>query len=88
MTAIRVLMEITTMADHPSEKCYLDIVGPLPETKRENKYILTFEDDLGKLVTAIPIPQQDAETRAKEFVQNILKTGSKTNFDQLKNIFF
>jgi hypothetical protein len=70
-------MEITTTAEHPFEKCSLDIVGPLPETNRGNKYILTFQDDLSKLVTAIPIAQQDANTVAREFVLNIiLKMGT------------
>jgi hypothetical protein len=26
-------MEITTTAEHPFDKCYLDIVGPLPVTR-------------------------------------------------------
>jgi hypothetical protein len=52
----RVPMEITTTVDHHFEKCCFDIVGPLPETEKGNKYILTFQDDLSKLVTAIPIP--------------------------------
>lgn len=93
----KVPMEITTTAEHPFEKCALDIVGPLPETQRGNKYILTFQDDLSKLVTAIPIPQQDAETVAREFVVNvILKMGipkqvltdQGTNFlsDVFKNV--
>jgi hypothetical protein len=65
-------MEITTTAEHPFEKCALDIVGPLPETDQGNKYILTFQDDLSKFMSAIPIPQQDAETVAREFVLNIV----------------
>jgi hypothetical protein len=73
----RAPMEITTTAEHPFEKCSLDIVGPLPETNRGNNYILTFQDDLSKLVTAIPIAQQDANTVAREFVLNIiLKMGT------------
>jgi hypothetical protein len=73
----RAPMEITTTAEHPFEKCSLDIVGPLPETEKGNKYILTFQDDLSKLVMGIPIPQQDAETTAREFVINlILKMGT------------
>jgi hypothetical protein len=70
-------MEITTTAEHPFEKCSLDIVGPLPETTKGNKYILTFQDDLSKFVNAIPIPQQDAEAVARELVSNIiLKLGT------------
>jgi hypothetical protein len=49
-------MEITTTAEHLFEKCFLDIVGPLPETTKGSKYILTFQDDLSKFVNAIPIP--------------------------------
>jgi hypothetical protein len=68
-------MEITTTDYHPFDKCCLDIVGPLPETEKGNKYILIFQDDLSKLVTAIP--QQNAETIARKFVINvILKTGT------------
>jgi hypothetical protein len=73
----RAPMEITTTASHPFEKCSLDIVGPLPTTKLGNRYILTFQDDLTKFMTAVPIPQQDAETVAREFVTNVvLKMGA------------
>jgi len=37
-----------------------------------NKYILTCQDDLSKFLVAIPIPQQDAETVAREFILNII----------------
>jgi transposase InsO family protein len=70
-------MEITTTAVSPFERCSLDIVGPLPETEKGNKYILTFQDDLSKYVIAVPIRQQDANTVAKEFVtQVVLKYGT------------
>ena len=67
-------MEITTTAKHPFEKCALDIVGPMTETNSGNKYILTFQDNLSKFLVAIPIPQQDAETVAREFVLKIVLT--------------
>jgi hypothetical protein len=54
-------MEITSTADHPIEKCSLDIVGPLPETRRGNKYILTFQDDLSKLTNSVE-PSTTRET--------------------------
>jgi hypothetical protein len=73
----RAPMEITTAAERPFEKCALDIIGPLPESTKGNKYVLTFQDNLSKSVTAIPIPRQDADTVAKEFVLNIiLKIGT------------
>lgn len=57
-------LQITTTAERPFEKCYLDVVGPLPVTLSGNKYVLTFQDDLSKYVVAIPIERQDAETVA------------------------
>ena len=75
----RVPMEITTTARQPFEKCALDIVGPMTETMSGNKYVLTFQDDLSKFLVALSIPQQDAETVAREFVLNIvLKFGAPT----------
>jgi transposase InsO family protein len=67
-------MEINTAAKYPFEKCYLDMVGPLPVTQGSNKYILTFQDDLSKYVVAVPIGQQDAETVARAFVEKIVLT--------------
>jgi hypothetical protein len=81
-------MEITTTAQQPFEKCCLDIVGPLTETQAGNKYILTFQDELSKFLVAIPIPRQDAETVAREFVKHIilkLGTPSKLLTDQGAN---
>jgi len=45
-------MQMTT---ETIEKCYLDVVGPLPVTVQGNKYILKFQDDLIKYVVAVPI---------------------------------
>jgi transposase InsO family protein len=67
-------MEITTTAEHPFEKCYLDVVGPLPVTLEGNKYILTFQDDLSKYVVVVPVEKQDAETVARAFVEKIVLT--------------
>ena len=65
-------MEITTTARRPFERCALDIVGLTGVTNKGNRYILTFQDDLTKFMAAIPIPTQDAETIAREFVENIV----------------
>ena len=67
-------MEINTTAERPFEKCYLDVVGPLPVTLEGNKYILTFQDYLSKYVAAVPIEKQDAETVARAFVEKIVLT--------------
>jgi hypothetical protein len=69
-------MEITSTANHPFDKCYLDILGPLPPSATGNRYILTFQV-LSKYVVATPIGQQDTETVAKVFVsQVVLKYGT------------
>ena len=67
----RASMEITTTARHPFEKCALEEVAPMTEAVSGNKYILTCQDDLSKFLVAMPIPQQDTETVAREFVLNI-----------------
>jgi hypothetical protein len=50
-------MEIRKTAKHPFEKCYLDNVVPLPVTQGNNKYILTFQDDLSNYAVDVPIGQ-------------------------------
>ena len=50
----------------------MNIVGPLPQSESGNNYILSFQDDLTKFVQCIPIPNQEAETIAKAFVQRIV----------------
>ena len=65
-------MEITSTANHLFDKCYLDIVGPLPPLAKGNGYILTFQDDLSKYVVATPITQQNAETVARAFVSQVI----------------
>jgi transposase InsO family protein len=65
-------MTITTTAEHPFDKFYLDNLGLLPMTQKNSKYILKFQDDLSKYVIAVPISQQDAEAVARAFVTNVV----------------
>jgi len=67
-------VKITTTAEQPFEKCYFDVVGPLPLTQGSNKYILTFQDDLSKYVVAVLLTQQDAGTVARAFVEKVVLT--------------
>jgi len=46
--------------------------SPLTITTLENKYLLTFQDNLTKFSKAIPIPNQEANTINKEFVIKII----------------
>jgi len=54
------------------EKCRMYIVGPLRVTTEGHKYILTFQDELSKYIIAVSILQQDAETIARVFVEEIV----------------
>lgn len=64
-------MEITTTARSPFEKIFLDIVGPLTKTSRQNKCLLTMQDDLTKFSVAIPIPNAEATTVADALVTHM-----------------
>ena len=50
----------------------MDIVGPLPETKSGNLYILTIQDNFTKYSLAIPLPNHQAGTIADAFVKKFI----------------
>jgi IS30 family transposase len=52
--------------------CSLDIVEPLTLTSDNNKNLLTIQDELSKYTIAVPIPQQDAMTVERAFVEEIV----------------
>lgn len=75
----------------------MDVVGPLPVTKRGNKYILTLQDAFTRYPEAVAIPDQKSETVARVFVADFiarhgvpkyLVTDRGTNFvsDLFKNV--
>lgn len=68
-------MLITTTAAYPFEKISLDIWGPYPVSNDNNKYMLTFIDDLTKFAGAIEIPNQEAKTIARAFNEIIPRCG-------------
>ena len=53
---------LTDTPMEPNEKVALDIIGPLPKTKRGNQYILSIQDQLTKYLMLIPLKDQKAET--------------------------
>jgi hypothetical protein len=53
----------------PFEMASIDICGPYPETKRGNRYLLTFIDHFSRYPETIPIPRQDAPTVARALFQ-------------------
>ena len=50
----------------------IDLVGPLPITKRNNRYILVMTEYLTKWPEAKPIPNKNAETIAQHFHEEII----------------
>lgn len=68
-------MEITTTSDRPFERLAIDIVGPLPQTLNNNRFILTMQDDLTKYSYAVPIPNHVSQTVATELSRFITLFG-------------
>ena len=50
----------------------MDIIGPMTETARGNKYIIIFIDYLTKWVEARPLPNQTAPVVAKAFIEDVV----------------
>ncbi|KAL4125776.1 hypothetical protein QTP88_010016 [Uroleucon formosanum] len=69
---IKLPMAITTTSTKPFQKIFLDIVGKLPTSYRNNSYILTIQDDLTKFLLTIPLEDHTANTMAKAFVTNFV----------------
>ena len=65
-------MVITDTPTTAFEKISMDIVGPLPETKSGNLYILTIQDNFTKYSLAIPLPNHQASTIADAFVKKFI----------------
>jgi len=75
-------------AGAPMERVHMDILGPLKESKRGNKYILVVIDQFTKWVEFYALPNQTAQTISSIFVDNFVsKFGcpSMIHTDQGKN---
>ena len=56
----------------PFERVAMDLIGPLPRTERGNRYILTVVDHFTKHVEAYPLPDQEAVTIARVFMNEFI----------------
>jgi hypothetical protein len=52
----------------PLERIAIDIMGPLPETDKGNRYILVIADYFTKWTEAVPIRDQEAATVASALI--------------------
>ena len=59
-------------AEHPMQRVAMDILGPLPETARGNKYILVIGDYFTKWKEAHGMPNMEAITVARIFVNEFI----------------
>jgi hypothetical protein len=54
------------------DRWVVDLVGPLPESKKGNKYIAVFVDSFSKYVVARPIPKKEAQLVAEIFLFDVI----------------
>ena len=80
--------------DEPFERIAMDIIGPLPRTARDNRYIITVVDHFTKHAEAYALQDLEAATVARVFLNEfvarygvpyILHTDQGTNFES--NLF-
>ena len=72
------------------ERIAIDILGPLPETPRKNKFVLVVTDYFTRWTESYPIPNQEATTVAEKLVSEFicrfgvhreLHSDQETNFE-------
>ena len=52
----------------PFEEISMDIVGPVPNSRAGNRYVLVIQDRLSRWLVFTPIPDQSAETTIRAFL--------------------
>lgn len=60
------------LVGEPMERIALDILGPLPLTEQNNKYVLVVVDLFTKWTEAYPLPDQEARTIVTVFVNEFI----------------
>ena len=78
----------TSIVQRPLQRVAMDILGPLPETPRGNRYILVIGDYFTKWKEAFPLKDTEAVTVARVFVNEyICRFGvpDSLHIDQGKN---
>ena len=64
--------QISYHAGSPMERVHIDILGPLTESRRGNKYVLVMVDQFTKWVECCALADQTAEVVARVFVDQII----------------
>ena len=55
-------------AGYPNQKLYVDLIGPLPETWQQERYILSVEDGFTRHANAYPLHNKKAATVARVLI--------------------
>jgi hypothetical protein len=65
----------------PMERVAMDLLGPLPESRRGNTYLLVASDYFTRWVEAYPLPNSEAITVAQVFIEEFISRycRSRTN---------
>lgn len=56
----------------PMERIAIDVMGPLPETEKGNRYILVIADYFSKWTEAVPLRDQEAATVASALIDRFI----------------
>lgn len=72
ITNTKVPMEISSLGEILFDHCYIDFVGPIPQSTNGNKYIFTAICDLTKYLVAVPTTDCTALTAAECLLENII----------------
>lgn len=60
------------LVGHPMDRVGIDIIGPLPKSHKNNKYILVIGDHFTRWMEAYPLPNQQAEVVAEKLVHEFI----------------
>lgn len=70
-THIKTPMEISSLGEVLFDHTYMDFVGPLRETERQNKYIFTACCDLTKFLVCVPTVDCSSKTTADALMNHV-----------------
>jgi hypothetical protein len=60
------------LVGHPMDRIGIDVIGPLPKSKNNNRYILVIGHHFTRWMEAYPLSNQQAETIAVKLVHEFI----------------
>ncbi|XP_023212871.1 uncharacterized protein LOC111615673 [Centruroides sculpturatus] len=71
-TTHKVPIQEVTHPNEPMQVIAVDVIGPVPESRRGNRYIIVFIDMFTRFIEAIPVPEVSSKTIADSLFENIV----------------